>query len=83
MHVDFHVFGFDVNFGGLSPVVPKPIGLDEFYQLVLQTESKHGAANAHMVFGPEAEPEDEESSMAVETQPHVIRCISGLVPPDE
>ena len=34
-------------------------------------------------FGPEAEPEDEESSMAVETQPHVIRCISGLVPPDE
>ena len=83
VHVDFYVFGFDVNFGDQSPVLPKPIGLDEFYKLVLQTESKQGAANAHMIFGPEEELEDRESSMAVETQPHVLTCVSGLVPPDE
>ncbi|KAL8826101.1 MAG: hypothetical protein Q9191_004007 [Dirinaria sp. TL-2023a] len=83
VRVNFYVFGFDVNFGDQSPILPKAIGLDEFYQLVLQTDSKQGAANAHAIWSSEEKSDDTESISAVETQPHVITCISGLVPPDE
>jgi hypothetical protein len=45
-HVDFWVFGFDINFGADEKPEPARISLDDFYELVLQKGSRSASAVA-------------------------------------
>ena len=43
VHVDFWLFGFDIKFGGKLQDKPKPLTIDEFYKLVLESEAGFAA----------------------------------------
>ena len=84
VHVDFYVFGFDVNFGAKSNRVNDPILLGEFYTLALQTASSGDGKPTlalpgldHDDLGPVDETDDPPPPPP---PPHILNCISGLVP---
>jgi hypothetical protein len=79
VHVNFYVFGFDVNFGEQGVRVAALVGWDEFYKLALQA----GSAKPSSVFKIEEEENDSERVEADELDSlpaHVISCVDGLIP---
>ena len=95
VHVDFWVFGFDIDFGDSSSQTPS-LKLPEFIALACQTSdsparsmfhtlTKHtpvGSLARYKIQGApsEKELEDEKIDTADALQPHVLVVQSGLVP---
>ena len=81
VHVDFWVFGFDVNFGHPADP-PGPIGGDDFWKLVLQADtSKQPASGFSQILShkePVKEPVKEPDD--VNPAPHIFAATSGLIP---
>ncbi|OAP61482.1 hypothetical protein AYL99_03685 [Fonsecaea erecta] len=74
VHVDFWVFGFDVNFG-VPAELPGPIGSDAFWKLVLQADTSSQAGRLPQIFSQQ-EPVEE----AEDLKPHIFSATSGLLP---
>lgn len=69
VHVDFWVFGFDIDFGDDSPR-PDPLLLLDFYRLILQ-QNDTTKTSAHIM-----------ASVPTISGAHTIACESGIVPPN-
>jgi hypothetical protein len=69
VHVDFWVFGFDINFGTREVRPANVLGLEEFYNLVLQADTTPSTALL-------ANGEDALSAPPV---PWIFSCTSGLL----
>ena len=69
VHVNFWVFGFDVNFGKPQNDEPPKASLQEFFDMVVQTPSQK----------PAGVVTNEKSKKPA---PHVFTCTSGLMPPN-
>ncbi|KAJ5380756.1 uncharacterized protein N7496_003184 [Penicillium cataractarum] len=65
VHVNFWLMGFDVNFGPSSNALTEVLHLDEFYNLVLQSDVPRGIC---------------QSSANDTMQPHTFSCNDGLIP---
>ncbi|KAL7276584.1 hypothetical protein RUND412_000426 [Rhizina undulata] len=74
VHVDFWVFGFDINFGPGAARI-QPVKLDAFYNLVLQSGAPSSLSGANLFLTQTEEKTSEEPS----ARPHVYGCQSGLV----
>ncbi|KKK18839.1 hypothetical protein AOCH_003091 [Aspergillus ochraceoroseus] len=72
VHVDFWVFGFDIHFGAQGVRSQAFIDLEEFYQLVLQADSKPPALLLTANSKSDALP-----------VPYLFSCTSGLIPTQE
>lgn len=68
VHVDFWVFGFDVNFGPGASIAER-ISLHEFYNVILQS------ANPAAALLPSHTSADDDL-------PHVLSCTGGMMPED-
>ncbi|KAK3307145.1 uncharacterized protein B0T15DRAFT_432459 [Chaetomium strumarium] len=76
VHVDFWVFGFDIDFGDDSGGPAGKLGLEQFYDLALQADlSKAVAAGASTGTG-----DDRDDPPSASPPPHVYSCNEGLVP---
>ncbi|KAF8441170.1 hypothetical protein BGX38DRAFT_1204712 [Terfezia claveryi] len=73
VHVDFYVFGFDVEFGHRDAGNVAKLDLDTFYKQVLQTDSKAPATNT--MHGEL----DGGDCGTQEPAPYVFSCTSGLL----
>ncbi|EGX44205.1 hypothetical protein AOL_s00210g77 [Orbilia oligospora ATCC 24927] len=69
VHVDFWVFGFDITFGDKS-AAPKPLSLEAFYQMVLQTGTGTGTS---ITSGGSGDPAQAQI-------PHLFSCKKGALP---
>ena len=69
------MFGFDIDFGAKQVRANKAIELADFYRLVLQTAPK-ASGLAVVTAGADNDLEEEEE----QTPPHILNCISGLIP---
>lgn len=74
VHVDFWVFGFDVHFGPGAAGV-EPVTLEEFYLLVLQSDTQSSLSSANFLLAP-AETNFGDDPPA---PPFVFGCRSGLM----
>lgn len=76
VHVNFWVFGLDINFGD-SPNPPAAIGLDRFFQVATKTGSS-GASFQGLLTGEEvngkAQPQPDTAAI-------LLACETGLLPP--
>ncbi|KAK6516196.1 hypothetical protein TWF506_006107 [Arthrobotrys conoides] len=77
VHVDFWVFGFDIEFGASPRAAPK-LSLEEFWQTALK-DSKSTAAKM-ITSGSEKDVEDEAAGVE---KAFLITCESGLEPEDK
>lgn len=82
VHIDFYVFGFDVDFGERQVVSQSQLSLEEFYQLVLQADNQPKASNfltheRQVARDNEAEVDDDPDQALC---PHIFSCTSGLMP---
>ena len=84
VHVDFYVFGFDVNFGTHNARAAAKIAFEEFYKLAIQASNESSTSfarieelddNAHDNEVPSAQ-DDDINKLPV----HVISCLNGLIP---
>lgn len=86
VHVDFWVFGFDINFGDSQKSVD-PVSLLEFYLLVLQASSQNSSSLSRGLVGGLEEEEDNIAARASNTRPknegHVFLATSGLLNPGD
>lgn len=93
VHVDFWVFGFDIDFGQSQEAV-KAVRLLEFYLLVLQASSQPSSSmfspsRALLAAPGEAAEEEQEGALvpAHDTRPknegHVFMATSGLMNPGD
>ena len=73
VHVDFWVFGFDVNFGTKEIASKTDLSLSEFYDLVLQADTKQPASIPTLDF--DCQEQAAETSLA----PHILSCTSGII----
>ncbi|KAF3909810.1 hypothetical protein ABW21_db0202232 [Orbilia brochopaga] len=79
VHVDFWVFGFDIEFGSSPEPAPK-LTLEEFWQTALKdSKSTQGKM---LTAGSEKRDEDDVEEQAVE-KAFLITCESGLEPEDK
>ncbi|KAI9692829.1 MAG: hypothetical protein M1822_004823 [Bathelium mastoideum] len=76
VHVDFYVFGFDVNFGTSNIMAAAQIGFDEFYKLALQAGEKQSSA----LLDSALDSDEWEVSEDEEPAAHVFACLNGLIP---
>lgn len=79
VHVSFFVFGFDVAFGSQDAPANDAIPLKDFYKLALQTAPKTDAAG-RTVHGEEEEEAQAADDGGDPTPPHILSCVSGLIP---
>ncbi|KAF3098998.1 hypothetical protein TWF706_006583 [Orbilia oligospora] len=73
VHVDFWVFGFDIDFGNKNSHALAKLKLLEFFRMALQQDTK--TPTAFLENGEEV-----EISEADEPAAHVFSCTSGLIP---
>ncbi|KAF3208017.1 hypothetical protein TWF679_007920 [Orbilia oligospora] len=73
VHVDFWVFGFDIDFGNKNSNALAKLKLLEFFRMALQQDTK--TPTAFLENGEEV-----EISEADEPAAHVFSCTSGLIP---
>lgn len=79
VHVNFYVFGFDIDFGTKSTETARPLELNEFIELVCQTHTE----------GPKAflaSPSQDHITQAVDGligEGHVFAVEEGLIPREE
>ncbi|KAK3680432.1 hypothetical protein B0T22DRAFT_518925, partial [Podospora appendiculata] len=87
VHVDFWVFGFDIEFGDKSGMArPDRMELGAFKDLALKSASAGGTGlplDWVDVDVQEEEDEDEESAAKETTKPFLFNCVQGLVPESE
>jgi hypothetical protein len=78
VHVDFYVFGFDVDFGSSEANNKTKLNLDQFYAICLQSDAQQPA----LIMGTDGrnENQDDLSSADNNLTPHIFSCTSGLVP---
>ncbi|KAF7590765.1 hypothetical protein BBP40_002380 [Aspergillus hancockii] len=76
VHVNFWVFGFDINFGQLEGPAKTKLDLEGFYSQVLQTDLPTAAMAMSSSF---------KSAAAATTlpPPHIFSCNQGLIPPNK
>jgi hypothetical protein len=86
VHVDFWVFGFDVDFGNLDDSSTAALTLEEFYQQVLQADlpralSAPSPTKAITSATPPGGSAFEAPPVAAAAAlPHVFSCNNGLIP---
>ncbi|KAK6517604.1 hypothetical protein TWF281_004253 [Arthrobotrys megalospora] len=73
VHVDFWVFGFDIDFGNRNSGALAKLTLLEFFRTVIQQDTK--TPQAFLENGEEVEISEEN-----EPATHVFSCTSGLIP---
>ncbi|KAK3320289.1 hypothetical protein B0T19DRAFT_361934 [Cercophora scortea] len=87
VHVDFWVFGFDIDFGDKSGMArPDRMELGAFKELALKSASAGGAGLAMDWVGVDVQGEEEEedrSAAKETTKPFLFNCVQGLVPESE
>ncbi|KAI5783944.1 hypothetical protein DFH27DRAFT_615802 [Peziza echinospora] len=71
VHVDFYVFGFDVNFGNQQVGAKGKLEIDDFYDLALQADSNPPEATLSLM--------EKENGAPVA---HLFACTSGLIVPE-
>jgi hypothetical protein len=76
VHVDFWVFGFDVNFG-TRPGPPVAISGKAFWELALQADTSNQPSGLAELLSYE-EPADNQG--VEEPKPHIFAATSGLMP---
>ncbi|KAF3930413.1 hypothetical protein ABW20_dc0110419 [Dactylellina cionopaga] len=79
VHVDFWVFGFDVNFGHTDKPEKQALEFDEFYHLVMQADAKPAGAVLPLLESGEDARVNGNDPLA----PHIFSCQSGLIPSGE
>ncbi|KAE8356853.1 hypothetical protein BDV28DRAFT_41599 [Aspergillus coremiiformis] len=77
VHVDFWVFGFDIDFGAKDANVPDPLSIDEFIDVVCQSDTPGAYAIAGLL--------DTGSTGEVTAGPeaHVFAVEEGLFPEED
>ncbi|KAH8689866.1 hypothetical protein BGW36DRAFT_465854 [Talaromyces proteolyticus] len=78
VHVDFWVFGFDVNFGAEDQSKPEALSLDEFIEVVCQTHTS-GIPS----FNALPTSSGAESDADKDPEAHVFAVQEGLIPQDK
>ncbi|KAK6499507.1 hypothetical protein TWF506_004137 [Arthrobotrys conoides] len=76
VHVDFWVFGFDIDFGNKNSHALAKLTLLEFFRMALQQDTK--TPKAFLENGEEV-----EISEADEPAAHIFSCTSGLIPDND
>ena len=83
VHVNFWVFGFDVNFGQADPP-PRSLDNDSFWELILGNSSqKSNDVLLPLIESPSEDLPREDNAMDTEEPCHVFNCTSGLVSKSE
>ncbi|KAH0538452.1 hypothetical protein FGG08_004950 [Glutinoglossum americanum] len=76
VHVDFWVFGFDINFGASAGPIAA-VSLGDFFKMVMQDSDKPGKLALLLASGSEEATTEGEPAT---TSPHVFTVQSGLIP---
>ncbi|KAG8533528.1 uncharacterized protein KY384_001268 [Bacidia gigantensis] len=82
VHVDFYVFGFDVNFGEHQNTSPSKLQLEDFYRLALQADNKPTTSRSLLLKSGRALEDSlrAEDDPDAQLSPHIYSCTSGLIP---
>lgn len=80
VHVDFYVFGFDVNFGERQVIGQSRLPLEDFYRLALQADNKATTKSFFTQEEAGAYGEGVEDDADKQLSPHIFSCTSGLIP---
>lgn len=79
VHVNFWVFGFDINFGP-SPDPVLPVSIAGFYDLVLQSDTPNTLSTTNLFAAPASQKHMiMDVGDAGTNQPHLFSCVDGLL----
>jgi hypothetical protein len=81
VHVDFWVFGFDINFGGSQPRKPPKLTLKQFTDMIFESDSTSGSGFAMTAL--ETLTDDPKKKKKATTKPIIFNCNEGLIPQDK
>ena len=82
VHIDFYVFGFDVDFGDQKALGTAQIAFGKFYSLVLQAAQKPTAIALYSdpLFGGDETRKSDVETKDTDPAVHIISCLNGLIP---
>lgn len=71
MHVDFWVFGFNIDFGPKASSNKAPLRLTEFWKLVMQAETTPRSTERKVIAASDSDSDDKAA--------HMLTCQQGLL----